>query len=224
MSPGNGYGLTETSAVAVQNSGLDYLRKPESVGLPVPICEVRITDEAGNPLPVGEPGEIRIRGTNVFRGYWNRPGDTAATLVEGWLRTGDIGRLDGEGFLYVVDLAKDMVIRGGENVYCVEVENVLYAHPGVMDAAVFGVPHRVLGEEVVALVQAAPAHMPESDGARAALEEALRAHVGEHLAAFKVPVAIRIVDTPLPRNANGKILKDALRQAWLAGGGAGEAT
>jgi long-chain acyl-CoA synthetase len=202
VSPGNGYGLTETSSVTTYNGGADYERKPESVGVPVPVCEVRIADDARD-LPVGQVGEVWIRGPNVVKGYWGKPEATAETFVEGWLRSGDVGRFDEEGFLYIVDRAKDMLIRGGENVYCVEVEAALFEHPAVMDAAVVGVPHRVLGEEVGAVVQVVP-------GAAVDAHE-LRAHVAERLAAFKVPAHIEIRRDPLPRNPNGKLLKRELR-------------
>jgi long-chain acyl-CoA synthetase len=146
-----------------------------------------------------------IRGPNVVRGYWQNPAATAASFVDGYLRTGDIVRIDDEGFVYVLDRAKDMLIRGGENVYCVEVEDVLYSHPAVMDAAVIGIPHRVLGEEVGAVVQLAPNFQVSSDE--------LRRFVAERLAGFKVPVRIELRDQPLPRNANGKIMKRDLKHA-----------
>jgi long-chain acyl-CoA synthetase len=206
--PGNGYGLTETSSVTTFLSGADYVRKPDTVGPPVPVCEVKVVDEAGRELPVGEVGELWIRGPNVVRGYWQRPDATAETFTEGWLHSGDLGRVDEEGFLTIVDRAKDMLIRGGENVYCVEVESVLYDHPAVMDAAVIGLPHRVLGEEVGAVVQATP-------GSRVS-EDELCQHVAARLAAFKVPVRIDIRGEPLPRNPNGKILKKQLREELVA--------
>ena len=151
----------------------------------------------------GDVGELWIKGPNVVRGYWNNPEATAEAFSEGWLHSGDLARIDTEGFVYIVDRAKDMLIRGGENVYCVEVESILYDHADVMDAAVVGLPHRVLGEEVGAVVQVKP-------GARVT-EGALREHVGRFLAAFKVPVRIDIRTEPLPRNANGKILKNQLK-------------
>jgi long-chain acyl-CoA synthetase len=201
--PSNGYGLTETSSVTTLNAGVDYVRKPDSVGLPVPVCEVKVVDTAGSAVPVGEVGELWIKGPNVVKEYWGKPEATAETFTDGWLHSGDLARLDDEGFVYIVDRAKDMVIRGGENVYCVEVESVLYDHPDVMDAAVVGLPHKVLGEEVGAVVQVRPGAALTAD--------ALRAHVAQHLAGFKVPVRIDIRETPLPRNANGKILKRQLR-------------
>ncbi|HUH84515.1 MAG TPA: class I adenylate-forming enzyme family protein [Stellaceae bacterium] len=205
VTPGNGYGLTETSSVAAQNAAEDYERKPDSVGLPIPVCDFRIVDAAQQDVAPGEVGELWIKGPNVVKGYWNNPAATAASFGEGWLRTGDLARLDAEGFLYILDRVKDMLIRGGENVYCVEVEDALYSHPAVMDAAVIGIPHRVLGEEVGAVVQLKPGALVDEDG--------LKRHVGARLAAFKVPARIVFHAEPLPRNANGKILKRALRQA-----------
>jgi long-chain acyl-CoA synthetase len=199
----NGYGLTETSAITTSNSGIDYERKPDSIGQPVPICDLKVVGDDGGTLAPGLVGELCIRGPNVVKGYWNKPEATAASFRHGWLHTGDVVRIDDEGFVYVLDRAKDMLIRGGENVYCVEVENVLYQHPAVMDAAVIGIPHRVLGEEVGAVVQLAP-------GAHASAES-LREFAARHLAAFKVPVRIEIRNEPLPRNANGKILKRQLK-------------
>jgi long-chain acyl-CoA synthetase len=200
----NGYGLTETSSVTTTNRGADYRRKPDSVGPAVPVCTVKITDDDGNEVPLGEIGEIRIAGPNVVKGYWRKPEATAETFIDGWLKTGDLGRMDDEGFVYILDRAKDMLIRGGENVYCVEVEDALYGHPAVMDAAVVGRPHKILGEEVCAVVQLA--------AGRTADEAELIAHCREHIAAFKVPVLIDCRDEPLPRNANGKIIKHQLKE------------
>ena len=205
VSPGNGYGLTETSSITTFNHGEDYVHKPESVGLPVPVCEVKAVNEQGEEVPAGEVGELWIKGPNVVKGYWNKPEATAQTFTDGWLHSGDLGWVDDEGFVYVVDRTKDMLIRGGENVYCVEVESVLYDHPDVMDAAVVGIPHRVLGEEVGAVVQLTP-------GSTLTPED-LRDHVARRLAAFKVPARIEIRSDPLPRNPSGKILKRELREA-----------
>jgi long-chain acyl-CoA synthetase len=200
---GNGYGLTETSSVTSQNVAEDYERKPDSAGLVVPVCDTRVVDAEDRDVPVGSVGELWVRGPNVVKGYWNKPEATEQIFGGGWLRTGDLVRFDEEGFLYILDRAKDMLIRGGENVYCVEVEDALYSHPAVMDAAVIGIPHRVLGEEVGAVVQVKPgAHVSEAE---------LREHVARRLAAFKVPVRIELRREPLPRNANGKILKRDLR-------------
>ncbi len=205
--PGNGYGLTETSSVTSQNAAEDYRRKPDSAGLVVPVCDVRVVDAAGNDVSTGEIGELWVKGPNVVKGYWNKPEATAETFTRGWLHTGDLVRMDEEGFLYILDRAKDMLIRGGENVYCVEVESALYSHPAVMDAAVVGIPHRVLGEEVGAVVQVKP-------GMRVG-ENELKRHVAAQLAAFKVPVRIELRHEPLPRNANGKILKRELRAVFV---------
>jgi acyl-CoA synthetase (AMP-forming)/AMP-acid ligase II len=139
----------------------------------------------------------------VVKGYWNNPEATAASFVDGWVRTGDLARIDDEGYCYIVDRAKDIVIRGGENIYSAEVENVLYDHPAVIDAAVIGIPHHTLGEEPAAVVHLAPGH--------SVVEADLRAWVAGRLAAFKVPVAIRFHPQTLPRNANGKILKRELK-------------
>ena len=201
--PRNGYGLTETSSITTLIGGADYRARPDSVGRPVPVCEVKVVDGEGESLPPGGIGELWIKGPNVVRGYWGKPEATAETFSDGWLHSGDIGRMDAEGFVYILDRAKDMLIRGGENVYCVEVEDALYSHPGVMDAAVIGRPHHILGEEVVAVVQAAP-------GVEVS-EDELIAHCRAHIASFKVPVTVEIRSEPLPRNANGKILKPQLK-------------
>ena len=199
----NGYGLTETSSLVASNSGADYVTRPDSVGVPVPVCEVRIVDAAGGDVPTGGEGEVWIRGPNVVPGYWHRPEETAATFTDGWCHTGDIGRVDDEGFLFIVDRAKDIVIRGGENISSAEVEAALFEHPAVADVAVVGVPHQVLGEEVAAVV--------ELRRGQTATPDELRAHVAERLAAFKVPEVIVFRDEPLPRNPAGKVLKRQLR-------------
>ena len=201
--PGQGWGMTETSATAVSNGAEDYQRKPASTGVASATGELRIVGPDGKDLPRGEVGEIYYKGPIVVRGYWNKPEATAETFVDGWVKTGDLGKMDEEGFLYIVDRAKDMLIRGGENIYCVEVENALYEHPAVMDAAVIGRPHQALGEEPLAVVHLKP-------GMNAAGDE-LRHHVAEKLAAFKVPVDVIFWPTTLPRNANGKIVKKELK-------------
>ncbi len=201
--PGNGWGMTETMATVTGLAGEDYLHRPTSAGPPVAVADLKIMDPDGaRELPVGGVGELYARGPMIVRGYWNKPEATAETFVDGWVRTGDLARLDDEGFLFIVDRAKDMVIRGGENIYSSEVENALYAHPAVTDAAVIGLPHRTLGEEPAAVVHLAPG--------TAASEAELQAWVRARLAAFKVPVAIRFTRETLPRNANGKILKREL--------------
>ncbi|MEU4703438.1 class I adenylate-forming enzyme family protein [Nonomuraea dietziae] len=204
--PSNGYGMTETTALAINNSGADYARKPDSIGLPSAVVDVRISDPSGAPLPVGEVGELCLRGPNVIMGYWNKPSATAETFVDGWLHTGDLARVDEEGFVYIVDRAKDMVIRGGENVYCAEVEAALFEHPSVDDAAVIGVPHDELGEEVGAVIRLSAPATPEE----------LTAFLKERIAGFKVPAHFWFRDAELPRNPGGKILKTRLRQEVLA--------
>ncbi len=204
--PGNGWGMTETCATASLNIGEDYVNRPDSAGSPPGAVELKIVGPDGQTLPSGEVGELWCKGPMNCKLYWNRPDATAETFRDGWVVTGDLARLDEEGFLYLVDRAKDMLIRGGENVYCIEVESALFDHPAVMDAAVVGIPHKILGEEVGAVVQLKP-------GKEASADE-LRAHVASQLAAFKVPVEIQFEAEPLPRNANGKILKTELRDRF----------
>ncbi|HUP85446.1 MAG TPA: class I adenylate-forming enzyme family protein [Acidimicrobiales bacterium] len=191
--PSNGYGLTETSSLSTSNSGADYQRKPDSVGAPVAVVDVKLVED-----------ELWIKGPNVVKGYWNKPEATAAAFTDGWLHTGDLARIDDEGFVFIVDRAKDMIIRGGENVYCSEVESALFEHDAVMDAAIVGIPDLVLGEEVGAVVQLKPG--------RTATAEELQAHVRERLAGFKVPVKVWFRDADLPRNPAGKVLKRELRE------------
>ena len=206
--PGQGWGMTETCATVTGNSAEDYFNRPESCGVAVPVSELQIRDPADGVtvLATGTVGELWSNGPQVVTGYWNKPEATAQTFVDGWVRTGDLAKLDDEGFCYIIDRAKDMLIRGGENIYCIEVENALYDHPAVMDAAVVGIPHRTLGEEPGAVVTLkAGAH---------ATEDELRAHVAERLAAFKVPVAVKFWHEVLPRNANGKIMKNELKKLF----------
>ena len=206
--PSLGYGMTETNAYGPGNNGDDYVARPTSTGRVVPVMQIEVRDPDGNALPPNTSGEIWFKGPMLIRGYWNKPEATAETIVDGWLRTGDLGRLDEEGFVYVEDRAKDMVLRAGENVYCAEVEAAIYEHPAVYEAAVFGVPHERLGEEVAATVYVRP-------GMELTVED-LQAHVKERLAPFKVPSRIAIVDEALPRNPAGKILKRELRDAFTA--------
>ncbi|MGV8995421.1 MAG: class I adenylate-forming enzyme family protein [Parvibaculaceae bacterium] len=215
VQPGNGYGLTETSSITTTNSAEDYQHRPESAGPCVPVVDMKVVDENGKTLPQGSIGELWIKGPNVVKGYWNKPEATAASITDGWLHSGDLVRIDEEGFVFILDRAKDMLIRGGENIYCVEVEGALYAHPAVMDAAVVAIPHKVLGEEVGAVVQLAPG--------KDVSEEELKAHVRKLLAGFKVPIKIELRHEPLPRNANGKILKTELRNDMKKYAGTGAA-
>ena len=212
---GNGWGMTETSATFTHHMAEDYQHRPDSCGPAVPVCEMKITDPDGNVVPAGTVGELWGKGPNVVKGYWRKPGPSAETFVDGWVRTGDLARLDAEGFCFIIDRAKDMLIRGGENIYCVEVENALYDHPAVMDAAIVARPHRSLGEEPAAVVTLRP-------GATAS-EAELREFVAARLAAFKVPVEVRFWDGPLPRNANGKILKSELKALFGARPGSTDA-
>ena len=213
--PANGWGMTETMATVTSHAAEDYLNRPESCGPPLPVSDLRIVAEDGTTdRQPGEVGELFARGPQVVRGYWNNPQATEATFIDGWVRTGDLARMDEEGFCYIVDRAKDMIIRGGENIYSSEVENVLFEHPAVTDAALIGLPHRSLGEEPAAVVHLAPGS--------SASEEELQAWVRARLAGFKTPVRIAFVAETLPRNANGKILKAELKalfeQAPRSGG------
>lgn len=210
--PGIGYGMTETNAYGPGNSGPDYLAKPRSTGRSIPIMKIKVADEAGQEVPRGQVGEIWFYGPNLIRGYWNKPDATAETIVDGWLRSGDLGRVDAEGFLYIEDRAKDMVLRGGENVYCAEVEAAIYEHPAVHEAAVFGLPHERLGEEVACAVVSKRGQVLDP--------EKLREHLAQHVAGFKIPTFWEIRSEPLPRNASGKILKRGLRDEIVARGGA----
>ncbi|MBC7768262.1 MAG: acyl--CoA ligase [Phycisphaerales bacterium] len=202
--PSQGWGMTETSATAVSNVAEDYERKPSSTGVPAPTGEAKIVSLEGQDMPRGEVGELWYKGPIVVRGYWQKPEATAETFVDGWIKTGDLAKIDEEGFIYIVDRAKDMLIRGGENIYCVEVENAIYDHPAIMDAAVIGRPHQILGEEPIAVVHLKPGMKTTSDE--------LRHHVAQKLAAFKVPVEVIFWPETLPRNANGKIVKKELKK------------
>ncbi|CAM5644862.1 long-chain fatty acid--CoA ligase [Kitasatospora aureofaciens] len=192
-----GYGLSETSPVA-SFSHLDAPRKPGSIGTPIQSVQMRVVDNSGDEVSLGETGEIVIRGHNVMKGYWRRPEATAAAMRGGWFHTGDLGRVDQDGYFWIIGREKDVIIRGGYNVYPREIENVLYEHPAVADAAVIGLPNPDLGEEVGAAVVLRP-------GATTTAEE-LRDYVKRQVAAYKYPRKVWIVDT-LPKGATGKILK-----------------
>jgi long-chain acyl-CoA synthetase len=201
--PGNGWGMTETSATFSHHMAEDYLHRPDSAGPAVAVCDAQVRSADGTVLPADTVGELYGFGPNIVKRYWNNPEATAESFPDGWVRTGDLARIDGEGFITIVDRAKDMLIRAGENIYCVEVEGVLCEHPGIMDAALVGRPHTVLGEEPVAFVSVKPG--------MAAGEAELQAFVRERLAGFKVPVRIIIETAPLERNANGKVVKTRLK-------------
>jgi long-chain acyl-CoA synthetase len=201
-----GYGLSETAPAASFNQpGRE--RKPGTIGFPVRGCEMRLVDDDGRDVPDGEPGEIAIRGENVMKGYWQREEETAKAIPDGWFRTGDLARQDEEGYYFIVDRKKEMIIRGGYNVYPREIEEVIYEHPAVREAAVIGIPDPTLGEEVAAAIAL-------HDGAAATVEE-IAAHVKGQVAAYKYPRRIWLVDE-LPKGPTGKILKREIEVPALA--------
>ena len=195
----NGFGLTESSSVSTVLPDEYAELRPETVGFAAPPVEVDLID----PDPVTGVGELLIRGQNVVAGYWNKPDKTADTFVDGWLHTGDLARIDDEGFVQIVDRRKDMICRGGENVYCVEVENVLAQHPGVFEAAVLGVPDEMMGEKVGAVVVPLPGAEPDP--------HEIHAFVKERIADYNAPQYVCFRSEPLPRNPAGKVLKPVLR-------------
>jgi long-chain acyl-CoA synthetase len=210
-SPQLGYGMTETNAYGPGNTGKFYTDRPTSTGRATLPMKVEIRDpQTFETLPAGEHGEVCMFGPMLIRGYWNRPDATAETLVDGWLRTGDGGYLDEDGFLFLKDRIKDMILRGGENVFCVEVEGAIYEHPAVHEVAVFGVPHERLGEEVAVAIY-------PKEGVSFGAEELWKFLDGK-ISSFKVPNHVIVMNEPLPRNAAGKFLKTELRD--LVGKGA----
>ncbi len=202
--PATGYGMTETCGIITAISADFFVDKPSSAGPAMPDFEVKCVDDDGKTVPAGEVGELWVRGAQVIKGYINRPEATAESITEGWLHTGDIARVDEDGFIFIVDRKKDMVLRGGENVYCAEVEASLYRHPAVAECSVFGVPDERLGEEVAAAVFLRPGHRVDAAG--------LREHCAAIMAKHKIPRYLWIVDEPLPRNASGKFLRRQLRE------------
>ncbi len=204
--PGTGWGMTETNAIGTGINGQDYLDRPESSGRCSAVLELRVVDDQGRVLGSGERGELQVRGTTVFRGYWNRPDATAECFDGDWLKTGDVAYIDDEGFLFIVDRIKDLVIRGGENIGCGAVEAALLEHPAVQEACVYAVPDERLGEEVGATVYLAePLHADE-----------LREFLHTRLARFEVPRYLDISQKPLPRTGSGKIFKRQLREEAAA--------
>ena len=203
--PNTGYGMTETCGI-ITSIGADYfVDKPASCGPAMPAYETKVVDpETGEERATGEAGELWVRGGHVIRGYLNRPDATAETIVDGWLRTGDMAREDEDGFLYIVDRIKDMVLRGGENIYCAEVESAIFDHPAVAECTVFGVEDDRLGEEVGAAIYLSPGQTANADE--------IRDHLLNQLAKFKIPRYIWFTDKALPRNASGKFLKRELRE------------
>ena len=202
--PGLGYGMTETNAYGPQNTGKEFLDHPTSTGRPVPIMQLRVTDSSGKVLTAGEKGELWFNGPTIITEYWNRPEATKEAIVDGWLRSGDIGHMDEHGRVFVSDRVKDMVLRGGENIYCAEVEASIYELPEVYECSVYGVPDKRLGEKVACHIMIRPG----SD----LTDEQVRASLTGKIANFKIPEVITIVSDPLPRNASGKILKRQLRE------------
>jgi long-chain acyl-CoA synthetase len=207
--PQLGYGMTETNAFGPAITGSDYLSHPTSTGRASWPMIVEVRDENLKPVPTGQSGEIWFFGPMLIRGYWNRPDATAETIVDGWLRSGDLGRLDADGYVYVEDRVKDMILRAGENVYGAEVESAIYEHPAIHEAAVFGVPHERLGEEVGVAILV-------NDGMTLTPEE-LWAFLDVKIAKFKIPTQVVIMSEPLPRNAAGKFLKRELQQHVVKG-------
>ena len=206
------YGATETAPLVTGLANEVELlgtEREKSAGQPVMGCEVVIRDPSGAALPAGEPGEVTVRGANIMAGYWNKPEQTAAALRDGWYWTGDVGRLDGDGYLYLLDRSKDMIISGGENVYCTEVEDALYTHPAVLEATVFGIPSDRWGEAVHAVVVL-------RDGATAD-ETELIAHCRSRIAGYKAPRSVAFRTEPLPKSGPGKVLKRELRSPYWAG-------
>jgi acyl-CoA synthetase (AMP-forming)/AMP-acid ligase II len=206
--PSAGYGLTESNAVGCIIGMEDYIARPGSVGLPTPpLVEIRIVDDEGRELPQGERGEICLRSPAVVSAYLNQPAATEAAFRDGWFHTGDVGYVDEEGFLYIVDRLKDIIIRGGENISCIEVEEALYAHPHVLEAAVFALPNERLGEIVGAAIS--------TRADRELDAEQIRAFLADRIAAFKVPEHISLHDGNLPRIASGKIFKKQIRSELI---------
>lgn len=210
--PSTGYGLTETHGIVTANSARFFLAKPSSCGPVMPTLASKLVDELGNDLAPGPEviGQLCVRGPVVIKGYLNRPEATAESIRDGWFNTGDIARIDEDGFVYIVDRAKDMVLRGGENVYCSEVETAIYTHPDVAECAVFGMPDERLGEEVAAAIVPTPGSSLS--------EVTLRTHLAERIAKHKIPARMWFLEEPLPRNANGKFVKRDLKERLLAQG------
>lgn len=208
---GIGFGLTETNGVGTAGSGQLFRYKPASSGVPSPIIGIRIVDAEGTSLPPGEPGEIWLRGVTVMHEYWRNPDASSKALVDGWFRTGDVGYVDEEGFLFVIDRIKDIINRSGEKIAAAEVESCLLEHPAVREAAVFSLPDEMTGEAVIAAVTV--------DDASPTMSEVLRTHVAAHLAAYKVPAMIHVRSIALPRNPAGKLLKSLLKKEYSAARG-----
>lgn len=204
------YGMTETNGLAASNAGANLTERPTSCGKPLPpLVSIRIVDTDGKELPRGETGEITIKGIMNFTEYWGKPEATAETIVDGWIHTGDVGHMDEEGFIFITDRQKDMIIRGGENIGCQEVEATIYEHADVLECVVFGVPDDRLGETVATVIMRKAGSMLTAGD--------IQSHVSDRLARFKVPQFVSIVDKQLPRTASGKLYKRGIRESFLAG-------
>ena len=203
----NTFGLTETTAQTILPHK-DAIRKCDSIGLPLVLCDIKIVNEKGNDVSVDEVGELCVKGSIVSKGYWRNPeANKKAFDKEGYFHTGDMVKIDEEGYLYLMDRKSDMIIRGGENIYCVEVENAIYAHKKVLEAAAFGVPDRIFGEEVKAIIVL--------KDALTASQDEIREHLKNHLADYKIPKYIEFSDHPLPRNPGGKVMKHILKSEYI---------
>ena len=203
--PNTGYGMTETCGIITSVSGDFFVDKPASCGPAMPTFATRVVDDFGNDMPKGQPGELWVRGASVIKGYINRPDATASSITDGWLHTGDVARIDDDGFIFIVDRKKDMVLRGGENVYCTEVEAAIHqASDAIAECCVFGVPDDRLGEEVAAVIVLRPGDELTPDQLREKLARAIAKH--------KIPRYIWVLNESLPRNASGKFLKKDLRE------------
>jgi long-chain acyl-CoA synthetase len=204
--PNTGWGMTETNAIGAGIGGEDYLAHPGSSGRCSAVLELKIIDESGQQLPANMRGELLVKGTSVIKGYWNRSDANAEAFSDRWLHTGDVAYIDEEGYLYIVDRIKDLVIRGGENIGCAEVEAALLSHPAILEASVYAVPDKRLGEEVGATVFSEDAIAIDT----------LNDYLAEHIAKFKIPRYIEFASEPLLRIASGKIDKRRIRETTVA--------
>ncbi|MCP4755750.1 MAG: long-chain fatty acid--CoA ligase [Proteobacteria bacterium] len=200
------YGLTETASTSTSHFGDEFVARPESVGKPMPVVDIKVVDRHGNEMPSNQVGEILIKGPNVVKGYWNNPKATAETFVDGWLHTGDLGRIDQDGYIYLADRMKDIIIRGGENISTLEVENILYMHSKIVEVAVIGIPDKTYGEQVKAVI-----HLKRDT---TATQEEIRDFCREHLAHFKIPYYVDFTYDELPKSPQGKILKRELKAKY----------
>lgn len=207
--PGNGWGMTETGSGVTGIAGEDYIDRPDSAGVVFPAWDIKIVDPATElELATGEVGELWARGVGVIKGYWGKPEATAQTFINGWVKSGDLARIDAAGHLIIVDRVKDMIIRGGQNIYSVEIENILQSHPEISDVAVVPVRHRTLGEVVGAVVVSSDKY--------GMTRARVQAFASDKMAAYKVPEQVLVQSSPLPRNEAGKVLKRELRSLFHA--------